>query len=79
MDVSGRVCRGAATEAGSGGGGIEEEGVAGAGEAVDDVLGVALLRSARGPVGTFWYPSRGARRSSSGCCCCGDGGSWRLS
>jgi hypothetical protein len=41
------------SEYGRGGGGIEDD--------VDEVpVGVDLLRSARGPVGTFWYPPRGA-------------------
>ena len=47
---------GSGSEYGRGGGGIEDD----AGEETEGPVGVPLLRSARGPVGTFWYPPRGA-------------------
>lgn len=41
---------------GGGGGGIEED----VGDVATGPVRGGLLLSARGPVGTFWYPPRGA-------------------
>ena len=55
VEDSGMVA-GSGSEYGRGGGAIEDD----AGEEAERPVGVPLLRSARGPVGTFWYPPRGA-------------------
>jgi hypothetical protein len=52
VEDSGMVA-GSGEEYGRGGGGIEDD-------AGEGPVGAPLLRSARGPVGTFWYPPRGA-------------------
>lgn len=47
---------GSGSEYGRGGGGMVDD----AGSAAERPVDAVLLLSARGPVGTFWYPPRGA-------------------